>query len=134
MTLQLQGALTTGGSSGILRHESVALIIRQVRKIMAKENARSTISAEEAERQFGEVIKRAYRGREQVVVEKDGLPIVVVLSFPEYEQLLREVKLARFERLSREAGLDAERAGLTEEQLEQEMEAIRTRSHRQAYG
>jgi prevent-host-death family protein len=101
---------------------------------MARENARSTISAEEAQTQFEEVIKRAYRNREQVVVEKDGMPIVVVLSFPDYEQLLREIKLARFERLSREAGLDAERAGLTEEQLEQEMEAVRTRGHRKAYG
>jgi hypothetical protein len=62
------------------------------------------------------------------------MPMVVILSFPDYEQLLREVKLARFERLSREAGLDAERAGLTEGQLEQEMEAIRTRSHQKAYG
>jgi hypothetical protein len=37
---------------------------------MAQENAPSTISAEEAQRQFGEVIKRAYLGREQVVVKK----------------------------------------------------------------
>ena len=101
---------------------------------MAQENAQSTISAEEAQRQFGEVIKRAYLGREQVVVEKDGMPMVVILSFPDYEQLLREVKLARFERLSREAGLDAECTGLTEGQLEQEMETIRTRSHQKAYG
>jgi hypothetical protein len=58
----------------------------------------------------------------------------LILSFPDYEQLLREIKPARFERLSREAGLDAERVGLTEEQLEQEMEAIRTRGHQKAYG
>jgi prevent-host-death family protein len=49
---------------------------------MAQENARSTISAEEARRQFGEVIKRAYRDREQVAVEKGGMPMVVDPVFP----------------------------------------------------
>lgn len=49
----------------------------------------------------------------------------MILSFPYYEQLLRQVKLARFERLSRQAGREAEQQGLTEEQLEQEMEEIR---------
>lgn len=101
---------------------------------MAQEKAQSTISATQARVHFGEVIRRAYVNQEQVVVEKDGIPMVVILSFPYYEQLLREVKLARFERLSREAGLEAERAGLTEEQLEQEMEAIRERFHREARG
>jgi len=101
---------------------------------LAQEKAQSTISATQARVHFREVIRRAYVNQEQVVVEKDGIPMVVILSFPYYEQLLREVKLARFERLSREAGLEAERAGLTEEQLEQEMEAIRERFHREARG
>ena len=101
---------------------------------MAQEKAQSTISATQARVRFGEVIKKAYVNQEQVVVEKDGIPVVVIVSFPYYEQLLREVKLARFERLSREAGLEAERAGLTEEQLEQEMEAIKERLYREVCG
>ena len=101
---------------------------------MAQEKARSTISATQARVHFGEVIKKAYVNQEPVVVEKDGIPIVVILSFPHYEQLLRESKLARFERLSREAGREAEQAGLTEEQLEQEMEEIQARVHREIYG
>jgi prevent-host-death family protein len=101
---------------------------------MSQEKAPSTISATQARIHFGEVIKRAYVNQEQVVVEKDGNPVVVILSFPYYEQLLQEVKLVRFERLSREARLEAERAGLTEEQLEQEMEAIRERRYREVHG
>lgn len=101
---------------------------------MTREKAQSTISATQARVHFGEVIKRAYVGQEQVVVEKDGIPVVVILSFPYYEQLLQEIKLARFERLSRAAGLEAERQGLTQEQLEQEMEEIRERLHQEAYG
>ena len=101
---------------------------------MTREKVQSTISATQARVRFEEVIKRAYVGQEQVVVEKDGIPVVVILSFPYYEQLLQEVKLARFERLSRAAGLEAERQGLTQEQLEQEMEEIRERLHQEAYG
>lgn len=101
---------------------------------MATDKAQGTISATRARVHFGEVIKRAYVGQEPVVVEKDGIPVVVILSFPYYEQLLRELKLNRFERLSQAAGLEAERQGLTEEQLAQEMEAIRERSYRETYG
>jgi len=91
-------------------------------------------SATQARVHFGEIIKRACLGQEQVVVEKDGIPMVVILSFPYYEQLLQEIKLARFERLSRAAGLEAERQGLTEEQIEQEMEEIRAQLYQEAYG
>ena len=100
---------------------------------MTQGNMKS-ITATEARVHFGEVIKRAYTEREAVVVEKDGIPIVVILSFPQYEQLLQETRLARFERLSRAAGLEAERQGLTEEQVECEMEEIRERSYRESYG
>jgi prevent-host-death family protein len=110
------------------------LIIRQTEETVAQEGARSTISATQARVRFGEVIKRAYVNQERVVVEKDGIPVVVILSLPYYEQLLQEVKLARFELLSREAGLEAERTGLTEEQLEQEMEVIREHFHYKSYG
>ncbi|MGQ9553357.1 MAG: type II toxin-antitoxin system Phd/YefM family antitoxin [Anaerolineae bacterium] len=95
---------------------------------------RSAISATEARVHFGEIIKRAYVGQEQVVVEKDGIPVVVILSFPRYQQMLEELKLARFERLSCAAGLEAERQGLNEEQLEREMDEIREKVHRQKYG
>jgi len=109
-----------------------SFIIWSVEETMAQERMPSTISATQARVHFGEVIKRAYISQEPVVVEKDGIPVVVVLSFPHYEQLLQELKLARFERLSRAAGLEAERQGLTEEQLEQDMEELRKRLHQEA--
>jgi len=101
---------------------------------MSHQREQNTISATQARIHFGEVIRRAYIGQEPVVVEKDGIPVVVILSFPSYEQLLKELKLARFERLSRAAGMDAERQGLSEERLEQEMEEIRSRRYQETYG
>ncbi len=49
-------------------------------------------------------------------------------------QLVRQAKLARFERLSLAAGLDAERQGLTEEELEAEIEEIKEQLYQETYG
>jgi prevent-host-death family protein len=102
-------------------------------KTMAQAHVRSTISENEAQLRFGELMKRAWVDQEQVVIENDGIPVVVVLPFAYYEQLLRELKFARFERLSREGGLEADHTDLTEEQLDQELDAIRARNHQKTY-
>jgi len=88
------------------------------------------VTATEARIHFGEMIRRACLERVPIVVEKDGIPAVVILSIGEYEELEREARLARFERLSRAAGEAAEERGLTEEQLEHEMEEIKQRPGR----
>jgi len=67
-------------------------------------------------------------------VERDGISVAVILSFPDYEQLIRQAKLARFERLSRAAGLEAESQSVTEEQLEAEMESIKAQLYQETYG
>ena len=82
---------------------------------------------------FGTVIKRVNAGETPLLVEKNGVAVAVVLSPADYERLLRDARLARFEQLSRVAGLDVERAGLTEERLEQEMREVRVHEHRQTY-
>jgi len=84
-----------------------------------------TISATDARIRFGEVIRRAYSGQEHLVVEKVGIPVVVILSVPDYEEMRTELKLQRFERVSRAAGRDAEKQGLSEEALERELDEIR---------
>jgi prevent-host-death family protein len=93
-----------------------------------------TVTATEARVHFGEIMKRAAVGRARIVVKKDGIPTIVILAVAEYERLLRDARLGRFARASRTAGLDAEAGGLTEEQLEREMEAIRGEIHNATYG
>ena len=92
------------------------------------------VTATEARAHFDDIVRRASVGGEAIVVEDGGVPSVVILSLPEYEGLLREARLARFERASRAAGAVAEQQGLTEEQLEREMDEIKRRRHQQAYG
>lgn len=55
------------------------------------------ISATEARRGFGQVIKRVYNREEHLIVEKDGLPVMAILSINEYEDLMREARLRTFE-------------------------------------
>jgi len=55
-------------------------------------------------------------------------------EIPDYKQLIRQTKLARFERLSLAAGLEAEKQGLTEEELEVEMEEIKEQLYQEVYG
>ena len=48
----------------------------------------ATISATEAKNRFGDVIRRAYRGQEHIIVERGGIPVVAILPISDYEQFL----------------------------------------------
>jgi prevent-host-death family protein len=53
-----------------------------------------TVTASELQRASGSVLKRVVVGHEHVIVERAGYPVAVILSFPEYETLMRERALA----------------------------------------
>jgi hypothetical protein len=55
-------------------------------------------------------------------------------EIPDYKQWIRQAKLACFERLSLAASLEAERQGLTEEELEAEIEEIKEQLYQEVYG
>ena len=101
---------------------------------MASRPSEHAVTTTQARAQFDDIVRRASVGGEAIVVEDDGGPSVVIVSLPRYEELLREARLARFERASRVAGVEAEQQGLTEEQLEREMEEIKQRRYHGAYG
>lgn len=98
---------------------------------MARRAASQVVTAAEARDHFDEIVKRTAAGGEPIVVEDEGVPSVIIVSLPQYEELLREARLARFEHASRAAGLAAVEQGLTEEQLEREIEEIKRRRHQQ---
>ena len=67
--------------------------------------------------------------------EENGVrSAVVTLSVPEYEQLQRQVAWNHFCELSRQAGLEAEEEGLTEEEVQAEIEAIKQQDYAERYG
>jgi len=48
-----------------------------------------TINASQGHRAFGKLLKRVYGSDEHVIVERDGYPVAVIMSYQEYEQLSR---------------------------------------------
>lgn len=98
-----------------------------------------TIPATQAHRQFGDLVRRTFSGKEHFIVEKDGLPVVAILSMTEYEELMkererREERLHEFRQLARDMGQEYERRGLTEEDVLAELEKTREDVYRERYG
>ena len=90
----------------------------------------ATITATEAKNRFGEVIRRVYKNGETLIVERGGLPVMAIVPMQEY-QMSRE---QYFVGLSRQLGRVAERQGLTEDQLLQELEEDKQAVYRETYG
>jgi len=99
-----------------------------------KEQGMRVVRATWARTHLGEIMRRAIAHGERFVVEKDNIPAVVILSVADYERLRREAVLARFEALSRLAGMEAEAEGLDEAALEAEIEAIKREVFEEQYG
>jgi len=111
--------------------------------MVAQKSVPVTIPATTAHRNFGDLIKRAFSGKEHFIVEKDGLPVVAILSIREYEALVqtqdedeqkREVRNKRFEEIVRPFGEELERQGITEEELDAKVEQVRQRLFEQKHG
>ncbi len=102
-----------------------------------------TIPATTAHRNFAELIKRTYSGKEHFIVERGGLPVVAIISMTEYESLMKERehreqdkqrRLKRFQEAARAIGEEVAKSGLSEEELMAEMEKIREQVYEDYYG
>ncbi len=83
---------------------------------------RQVITTTEVRRNLTAVIQRLRKRREPAIIEQSGVPIAVLLSVAEYEQLLRYKRLALFDHLTRQVGEQVERSGLSEDELMAELE------------
>ncbi len=92
------------------------------------------INATEARQSFGDVIKRAVIKGEQFIVEKNDLPVVVILSVRDYEEMRRAAAVDNLRELNRELNKAALAQGLTPEKVEQESEEIKREVYQQLYG
>jgi prevent-host-death family protein len=45
------------------------------------------IKASEAHRAFGKLLKRVFGSDDHLVIERDGFPVAVIMSYQEYEKL-----------------------------------------------
>jgi prevent-host-death family protein len=98
-----------------------------------------TVPATTAHRQFGDLLRRAFSGKEHFLVEKDGLPVIAILSISEYEELMqererREARLKKFQEAARAIGEEIERQGLSEEDVLAQLEETREQVYQKHYG
>jgi prevent-host-death family protein len=92
------------------------------------------VQATEGHRSFGQLLKRVYSSDEHLVVERDGFPVAVLLSYQEYQRLNRQGAIAAFERFSREFGHAIEQQGITEEELLASLKKSRQAVYEETYG
>ena len=71
---------------------------------------------------------------EHLVVQSDGYPVAVLLSYPEYEDLMHLRAQAAHRELLRGLGQEAERQSLSEEQMMAELEKDKREVYNAAYG
>lgn len=91
----------------------------------------SVIQASELYRAGGKVLKRVAVDKERLIVERDGYPVAIILPYEEAEQTNAEKLL---DELTAELGPQAEKMGLTEEQVIEDLRQTRKALHRKKYG
>ena len=109
----------------------------------AEKPMRVTIRSTDVQRNFRDVVNRAGSGQEHIIVERDGLPVIAMLSMAEYETLMREreqyerdkqLRLKKFQEAARSIGQEMERLGLSEDEMEQLVEETRQQLHEEQHG
>lgn len=114
-----------------------------------QEAKRAVVRATEVHRNFGDLLKRVFSGREHLIIERDGLPVAVMLPVAEYENLMelareeqekaereedRQRRLKQFQQAAREIGEEFERLGITEEQMMELLEESKQQVYDEFYG
>jgi prevent-host-death family protein len=94
----------------------------------------AVVTASDLQRASGQVLKRVAMGKEHLVVERAGYPVAVILSYSEYEQLMKARILEAHRELIIALGQEAERQSLTEEQLAAEIEEDKKAIFEEMYG
>jgi prevent-host-death family protein len=104
---------------------------------------RVTVRSTDVQRNFRDVVNRAGSGREHIIVERDGLPVIAIISMAEYEALIKEreqreneteQRLKRFEQAARSIGEEMARKGLSEEDVLAQLEETRAEVYQKHYG
>jgi prevent-host-death family protein len=94
----------------------------------------SKINATDARQFFGNVIKRAYTGGEHLIVEKNELPVVVIVPFADYEEMRRAVARQNLTALGKALQHQVRARQLTPEQVEEQIEETKRKVYQERYG
>jgi len=98
-----------------------------------------TLRSTDVQRHFKEVVNRAGSGQEHIIVERDGLPVIAIISMAEYDALMRErerqqQRIERFERAASAIEEKVGELGMSEEELMHHLELTRQRVFDERHG
>lgn len=88
----------------------------------------------ELRRNLKAIVQKIRRKREPAIIQSGGESVAVLLPMSEYERFLRYQRLAAFDNFARKIGRTAEKSGLTEGQLMEELEETKREVFREKYG
>ena len=72
------------------------------------------MKASEGHRAFGKLLKRVGSSHKHLIVERNGTPVAVLMSYQEYRKLIAQRSVAALEALGREFGREIDWQGVCE--------------------
>src|SRR3989442_10210628 len=103
---------------------------QKVHKLPMQKSIRVT----EVRNHLGSLLNRVFRGEEHLVIEKLGIPVAALISMKDYEQYRHYLAQQLHQDLGRKLGSEAEKQGLSEEDLIASMEEDRQAVYEEMYG
>ena len=94
----------------------------------------SRINATNARQFFGEVIKRAVTGGEHLIVEKNDLPVVVIVPVADYEKMQEAMALQNLRELGSALNTQIRAQNLTREEVNEQIEQTKRQVYQERYG
>jgi prevent-host-death family protein len=94
----------------------------------------SRINATDARQFFGNMIKRAYTGGEHLIVEKNDLPVVVIVPIADYEEMRQALAQQNLDELGQALHARIRSRQLTPEQVEESIEETKRKVYQTRYG
>ena len=94
---------------------------------------RRTIGATEVRNNLGSLLNKVHQGDEHILIEKLGIPVAALISAQEYDQFRRWLTAQMLKDLGRRMGAEAEKQGLTQEQLLEGMGEDREAVYQEMY-
>jgi prevent-host-death family protein len=94
----------------------------------------SKVNATDARQFFGNMIKRAYAGGEHLIVEKNDLPVVVIVPIGDYEEMREAMARQNLRELGRALNARIQEQHLTPEEVEKQIEQTKRQVYNERYG
>jgi prevent-host-death family protein len=94
----------------------------------------TVIQAQANDHTLTPLLRRVHNSEEHLIVEENGAPVAVLLSYQEYQDLKRQQAMVAFQDFGRIVGKEAVEQGLTEEALTSDLEEARKAVVKERYG